>query len=182
MSRTGRLVTAAELERLPGDDCRYELVEGRVVRLSPVGYRHGRLVSRLLIVLNQHLHGRSPGAAVTEVGFVLATNPDTVRAPDAAFIRPDRLPSPDPAGFLHEPPDLAIEVQSPEDRPLDMRAKVEEYLDCGVPLVLTVDGERRTVTVHRRLTPPLVLRADDDLVDLGDVVEGFTCTLREIFD
>ena len=93
MSET-RLVTAEELERFPDDDYRYELVEGRVVRMSPVGYQHGKIVARLIFLLHRHLLDMPSGIVVTEVGFKLAANPDTVRGPDVAFVRNERMPSP----------------------------------------------------------------------------------------
>lgn len=177
------LVTAEELERFPSDDNRYELVEGRLVRMSPVGWDHARVVARLLRLIGNHLGDpvEARGAAVTELGFTLASNPDTVRAPDVAFIRPERLPRRGMRGFFHGPPDMAIEVLSPEDRPVDVRHKVEEYLACGVPLVVVVDPSERTVTAHRRLESPIAWRGAGDVVDLGDAIDGFRCELREIF-
>ena len=59
MSEIARLVTTEELEKFPDDDYRYELVDGRVVRMSPVGFQHGRIVARLCALLVQHVQGRS---------------------------------------------------------------------------------------------------------------------------
>jgi Uma2 family endonuclease len=182
MSESTHLVTAEELERFPDDDYRYELVQGRIVRMSPVGFQHGRVVTRLLFRLSQHLEDRNLGVVLTEVGFTLATKPDTVRAPDIAFVRQERIPSPDPRGFLSGPPDLAVEVLSPEDRPAEIRTKVDEYLAHGVPLVVVLDPDTRTATVSRRLTPPVPLLAEEDLLDLDDVIPDFRCSLREIFE
>jgi len=182
MSETSRVVTAEELERFPSDDRRYELVEGRVVRMSPVGYQHGRTVARVLFLFGQHLEGRNLGVVVTEVGFKLASNPDTVRAPDVAFIRQDRIPSSDPRGFLTGPPDLAVEMLSPDDRPAEIEAKVDEYFARGVALVLVIDAGLKTVTVFRSPVSPVTLRDGDDLLDLNDVVPGFSCQVHEIFE
>ena len=132
MSERARLVTAEELERFPDDDSRCELVAGRVIRMTPVGFQHGKVVARLMFLLSQHLDGRNLGVVLTEVGFKLAAGPDTVRAPDVAVIRQHRIPSPEPKGFWNGPPDLAVEVLSPDDRSGDVREKVEEYLACGV--------------------------------------------------
>ena len=181
MSETTRLVTADELEKLSEDDCRYELVAGRLSRMSPVGYLHGKIVMQLAALLGRYLEGRDLGTAVIEVGFKLASNPDTVRAPDLAFIRQDRIPPVDPRGFWQGPPDLAIEVLSPEDRPADVREKVEEYLLRGVTLVLVVDPSNKSVVAYRRLSAPIALRAGDDLLEVDDVVPGFHCRVRDIF-
>src|SRR6478672_9366656 len=116
MPADARLVTAEELEKFPDDDYRYELVEGRVVRMSPVGYRHGRIVVRIAVLLSGHVERHQLGVVLTDVGFKLASNPDTVRGTDLAFIRQARLPAQDLPGFWEGPPDLVIEVLSPDDR------------------------------------------------------------------
>jgi Uma2 family endonuclease len=181
MSRSTRLVTAEELERLPGDDYRYELVKGRVVRMSPVGWQHGKVVARLLLVLGKYLEQHTLGMVVTEVGFVLASNPDTVRAPDLAFIRQERLPAVDPRGFWRGAPDLAVEVLSPDDRAPEVEEKVDEYLQHGVTVVLVVDPHNESVSVHRRLAPPLALQGAHAVLEIGDVLPGFSATLASIF-
>jgi Uma2 family endonuclease len=181
MSETSRLVTAEELEKFPDDDYRYELVEGRVIRMSPVGYLHGRTVVRFCGVLDRHVRARTLGAVVTEVGFKLRSNPDTVRTPDIAFIRQERLPGTDPQGFWQGAPDLAVEVLSPEDRPAEVRAKVDEYLVHGVPAVVVIDRANETATVFRQSTSPLRLEPDA-ILDLTDIVQDFRCALRELFE
>ncbi len=179
MSSATPLVTAEELERQP-KDYRYELLQGRIVRMSPVGCQHGQVVTQLLFLLKQHLLHEPVGQVFTEVGFKLASRPDTVRAPDVAFVRRERLPSPAPKGFFQGPPDLAVEVRSPDERPSEIRGKVNEYLSAGVPLVVVVDPDDERVTCHRQLAPPVTLTADDCL-DFGDVIAGFTCQVSEIF-
>jgi Uma2 family endonuclease len=117
-----RLVTAAEMERWPEEDGKMELVEGRVIRMSPAGPSHGVVVMRLGVLLDAHVRPRGLGFVFPEVGFILRLNPDTVRAPDMAFLRGERMPAPDTRGFIKGPPDLAAEVLSPHDRPGEMRA------------------------------------------------------------
>ena len=181
MPEITRLVTAEELEKFPDDDYRYELVEGRVVRMSPVGFRHGATVVRFCALLMRHAQERGLGAVVTEVGFKLASNPDTVRAPDVAFIRQDRIPTPEPRGFWNGTPDLVVEVLSPDERSEDVRAKVGEYLTHRVPTVVVVDPDTQSIRVYRPAAPELPLAADD-VLDLSDVVAGFRCTVRELFE
>jgi len=181
MSNAARLVTAEELERLPSDDNRYELVEGRVIPMTPVTLLHGRVVARMCALIDAHIRlHRIPAFVGTEVGFKLASNPDTVRAPDVAFIRRDRVPTPDSKGFLHGPPDLAVEVLSPDDHPRDVQEKVDEYLACGVRLVIVIDSDAQTATVFRPSAAPVVLR-DADALDLDEIVPGFRCPVAEIF-
>jgi len=182
MPETTHLVTADELERFPPDDHRYELVDGRIIPMSPVSFQHGKVVLQLGFLLSRYLQSRPVGVVVTEVGFTLAFGPDTVRAPDIAFIRNDRVPSPNARGFVTGPPDLAIEVLSPDDRPADVRAKVDEYLARGVALVVVIDPDQKTVRTHGPSAPPATLRAGEDRLDLSNVIPGFSCSLREIFE
>jgi Uma2 family endonuclease len=182
MSQPARLVTAEELERFPRDDRRYELVAGRVVPMSPVGFDHGRIVSELIFLLRQHLLHTNAGSVFAELGVKLASRPDTVRAPDVSYIRRDRIPSPAPGGFWNGPPDLAIEVLSPDDRPGDVRDKVQEYLSHGVLVVVVVDPDSKTVAIHRPARPAVHVRDEEACVDLDDVVPGFRCTTRRIFN
>jgi Uma2 family endonuclease len=172
------LVTAEELERSP--DRWFELVEGRLVRVSPVGFRHGKVVMNLGFLLMQHPDARRLGYVVTEVGFKLASNPDTVRAPDLAFVRHERVPVPNPKGFVDGPPDFAVEALSPGDKPAALRTKVREYLASGVPAVLTLESDEDVVTVYRPGRAPITLGADDTL-DLDDVIAGFRCRVGDLF-
>ena len=181
MPESARLVTAEELEKFPDDDYRYELVEGRVIRMSPVGWQHGKLVVRLISLLNEFVEDRNLGAVVTEVGFKLASNPDTVRGPNLAFVRQERIPATGLRGFWHGPPDLVVEVLSPDGRASEVRAKVDEYLRRGVAVVIVVDPDDETVSVHRRLSPPVLLGGADAVLEVGDLIPGFSCTLRQIF-
>jgi Uma2 family endonuclease len=182
MFEHGALATAEQLERYSSDDRRCELVKGRIVRMSPVGPEHGRRVVRLIVLLEPHVRVRDLGLVLTEVGFKLASNPDTVRAPDVAFVRRDRIPSPLPPGFLHGPPDLAIEVLSPEERRSEIAAKIDEYLEAGVAAVVVVDPERHEMTLHRRSAAPIVARAADETIELGDVIPDFTLRVGDVFD
>ncbi len=180
MSEAARLVTAEELERLPDDDRRYELVEGRVICMSPVGFQHGRIVMQFGSLLHQHVQPRKLGVVMTEVGFKLASNPDTVRAPDIAFIRQDRIPLSEPRGFWNGPADLAVEVLSPDDQQSAVRTKVEQYLTRGVAVVVVIDPDAETAATFRRSAPPAILHGVE-LLDLDDVVPGFSCRVEEIF-
>src|SRR5262245_46140244 len=149
MPETARLVTADELERFPRDDRRYELVAGRIVRMTPVGYPHSRIALQFGSILREHVVANRLGVLVLELGFRLTMNPDTVRAPDVAFIRQNRIPAVEPKGFWQGGPDLAVEVLSPEDVAGEVRSKVEEYLAHGVPVVAVLDLATKSAEIHR---------------------------------
>ena len=130
-------------------------------------------------MLHAHVGSHGLGVVVTEVGFVLATSPDTVRAPDVAFVAADRIPSANACGFFAGPPDLAVEVMSPEDRATETAARVADYLRHGTAVVLVVDPERQTASVHRQFATTIVSSADD-VIDLDDVVPGFRVSVRDV--
>jgi Uma2 family endonuclease len=176
-----RLVTAEEFARIPNDDYHYELVEGRVVRMSPPGSRHAVLATRIAAVLLQHSEANHLGAVMAVGGFKIAANPDTVREPDIAFVDQARIPATGvPDGYWPGPPDLAVEIKSPGDRPAEIRAKVTDYLTRGVRLVWVVDPKAQTVTAHSPESSPVVHGAAD-ILDAGEVVPGFSCPVRRIF-
>jgi Uma2 family endonuclease len=174
-------VTAEELLARPRDDRRWELVRGQLVRMSPVNFEHGRVVIRVAVRLDRYVERQRIGVVVTEVGFVLETSPDTVRAPDVAFVRQDRVPVRDARGFFVGAPDLAIEVLSPDDRQADVDAKVAEYLAHGVVVVGVVDPVAQTASIFRRHAPVVELTQAEQVLDLSDVVPGFRCALSELF-
>jgi Uma2 family endonuclease len=119
---------------------------------------------------------------VGEPGFILAVNPDTVRAPDVAFITHERLaPTGVPTGYFRGVPDLAVEVVSPNDRYTDVAEKIAEWLEYGVRMVVVVDPRRKAVDVHRPGQPTRTLGMDDTL-DGEDVVPGWSLAVRDLFD
>jgi Uma2 family endonuclease len=132
--------------RLP----RAELVAGQVVEMVLPGTRHGMLVALIADRLREHVVPRKLGMVTAEAGFVLSRDPSTVRGPDVAVVLRHRVPSPVPKQFFEGPPDLAVEVLSPDDRPGEVAAKVADYLRAGTTAVWTVDPDQETVTVHTR--------------------------------
>lgn len=107
-------------------------------------------------------------------GFKLASDPDTVRAPDVAFVAQDRAQVIGrPRGYWPGPPDLAVEVLSPADRHSAVEGKALDWLDAGARAVLVVDPVRRTATVYRTRDDIRVREAGEEL-ELGDVVRGWS--------
>ena len=110
--------TAEDLQHLPSTEQRMELVKGKVYELAPAGGRHGSVAMRIANRLANYVNERHLGEVfAAETGFILRRDPDTVRAPDAAFVAAGRLPAGDlPAGYPELAPDLVVEVRSPSDR------------------------------------------------------------------
>jgi Uma2 family endonuclease len=183
MAVNQRLMTADELMHLPDDGQRHELVRGELRTMPPGGWEHGFESIKVAASLAPHvIRNKLGGVAGADTGFWLTRAPDTVRAPDLAFVRRERLPEgPARRGYFDGAPDLAVEVISPNDRYSEVDEKIGEYLAHGTRMVLVVDPRRRTVTVHRPGQPVRVLGADD-MLDGEDVVPGWTMPVRDIFD
>ena len=183
MSTTEQLMTADELLRMPDDGFRYELVKGELRKMAPAGHEHGRVAVRFTWRLAQHVETNNLGVVyAAETGFTLATNPDTVRAPDVAFVSRERLDEVKRAsGFWPGAPDLAVEVVSPGDTYTEVQEKAIDWLAAGARMVLALNPRKRTVTVYRSLNDIVILN-DDATLDLDDVVPGFKILVKDIFD
>lgn len=173
-------MTAEELLYLSLPDKRTELVRGRLIVREPAGSRHGAVANLLAYRLTAHVETPRAGRVyAAETGFTLARHPDTVRAPDVAFVCAARLPASEPAGFFDGAPDLAVEVLSIDDRPEDVLQKVADWLTAGARLVWVVDTERGGARVYRADGTETLLGADGTLSG-EDVLPGFVCPLRAL--
>jgi Uma2 family endonuclease len=177
------LVTADELLTKRFPEKHVELVAGIVRHMTPAGGMHGALAAELLRVVANHVHQHELGRAfIAETGFILARDPDTVRAPDVAFISTARLQSRvKPQGFIEGGPDLAVEVLSPDDSWSEISAKVAEYFRADTRAVWVVDPSTRTVTVHESEGANRRLDESQHL-DGGAVLAGFSHPIRALFD
>ena len=174
------LMTADELLRTNLPDKHVELLRGVLVVREPAGYRHGAVTARLTKLLMDVVDDRGLGRMLAAgTGFQLATDPDTVRAPDVAFVRRERLPSPEPAGYAALAPDLVVEVLSPGDRPGETLRTVADWLKAGSRLVWVVDPNRRVVHVYRQDGSEALI-AEPRVLSGEDVVPGFEGRLGEI--
>ena len=175
-------MTAEELFRLPDDNCRYALVRGELQRMAAAGFQHGAVVMNVAGPLSQHVKAHGLGVVCgAETGFVLARDPDTVLAPDVAFVRRERIPASGlPATFWKGAPDLAVEVTSPGDTRREVADKVASWLAAGTRLVWVVDVRRATVTIHEPDGTPRRL-AGSDALDGEPLFPGFRLPVTDIF-
>ena len=174
-----QLMTADELLQARIPDKHVELVRGVLVVREPPGLRHGRIAIELGSRLADHVRRGSLGRVYVESGFHLASDPDTVRGPDIAFISQGRVPEPEPAGYAALAPDLVVEILSPGDRPGEVLAKVADWLSGGTRLVWVVDADRRVARVYRADGTESVLSAEEALLG-EDVLPEFSCPLEAI--
>jgi len=177
------LLSAEDLFTIGTEDVRADLIRGELFEMSPAGDDHGAIGGRFAGYLGIFVLPRRLGNIyVAETGFVLRRAPDTVVAPDVAFVRAERLsPTRDRRGFLPLAPDLAVEVVSPTDRPRLITRKIESYREAGTPLLVVVYPVPRRVTVYRDGHEPLELAMDDAFA--GDpVLPGFRLPVKDLFD
>jgi Uma2 family endonuclease len=175
-------MTAQELFELPPDHLRHELVRGELVTMPPTGDIHGARTGRITLRLGEFIDKHNLGLFFgAETGFLLARNPDTVRAPDFAFLSQARLAQQNLTGkFYPGAPDLAVEVLSPSDTASEVLEKIDAWLAAGTRMVWVVDPEKQTLTVYAPERQPRTLRLADTLQG-EDVLPGFQLPLAEIF-
>ena len=182
MATTGtKLMTAEELLAMPDDGYRYELIRGVLIRMAPAGHSHGRESNRVNRTLSNHVFDNGLGETyAAETGFVLARSPDTVLAPDVAFVRKEREEAArDVSGYFPGPPDLAVEVISPNDRLTEVADKVSEWLEHGTRMVIVVNPRNRTVRIHT--ADGVEELAETDTLAGGDVLPGWSMPVTDIF-
>ena len=167
---------------MPDDGMRREIVGGELRVMTPAGAEHGRVAMTLGLLLAGHVRQHGVGVAfAAETGFLLAHEPDTVRAPDAAFISKARAETVGmTTRFWPGAPDFAAEVVSPDDRFSEVEEKALMWLQAGATAVLVVDPARHTATVYRRAGEVRV-HTESDTIDLSDAVPGWRVTVSELF-
>ena len=176
-----RITTAEELFNMPDDGYRYELVRGKLRKMAPAGSEHGDISSDIHFSLTAYVRENNLGRTrIAEPGFILERAPDSVRAPDIAFVRRERIEAIGKTiRYWPEAPDLAIEVISPNDRYSEVNEKVADYLAAGTRMVVVVNPRNRTVNVH---TPDNTITLEmGDTLDGGEVVPGWQMPLTDIF-
>jgi Uma2 family endonuclease len=177
-----KVITADQLWRMPDDGMRRELVRGELRVMTPAGAEHGRVAMRVGRLLANHVDEHALGVALAaETGFVLGHDPDTVRAPDAAFVSKERADNVGrTARFWPGAPDFAAEVLSPGDSFTEVEEKALMWLGAGTRAVVVLDPERKTATVYRGKGEARAHTVQDTL-DLSDAVPGWRVTVRELF-
>jgi len=178
------LLTVDEFLTHPAAQERSELVRGVIRMMTPASGPHGIVSGNILVLLSNHVRAYTLGQCFSDgTGFALPGLPNTVRSPDAAFVRAGRLPAaglPTESGFLPLAPDLAVEVLSPSETASDLEEKLADYRAAGTPLVWVVDPAKRRMTVISADAPMRWLREGDTL-DGGSIVPGFSCPVAELF-
>ena len=173
-----KLITADELLAM-GDIGRCELIYGELVMMSPAGLEHGVVAMRIGRLLSDFVDTHDLGVVVAaETGFKVESNPDLVRAPDAAFIAKHRLAGGIPKAYFEGVPDLAVEVASPGDSRRYIAEKVNMWLANGSAACWVAHPTLKTITVYRHGEEPVT---ETDEVSDEKLLPGFVLPLAEVF-
>lgn len=175
-----KLITGEELLRMP-DLGPCELVDGRIVPMTPPGDEHGDIEAELVMRLRLYGKESKRGRAVTgDTGIYIRRDPDTVRGPDVLFISKERDAKPRAKGYFEVAPELVVEVLSPDYRPGQFKEKLRDYFSADVKVVWVVDPQARRVLVYRSMTEITELRVGQVLTD-EDLLPGFSLSISDLF-
>ena len=182
IGHSGGLVTADDLLMLEASGKSTELVRGKLIVREPPSTYHGRVQATLNVIVGSHVRAHALGALFgQDTGFKIASDPDTVRAPDLAFVDRTRVAQIPRRGYAALAPDLAAEILSPDDRPGEVLAKVGDWLAAGVRLVWVIDPDRRAASGYRADGSVATVSSDADM-DGEAVLPGLSFPLSDLFD
>jgi Uma2 family endonuclease len=181
MSTSTVLMTAEELMQLNDDGFRHELINGELITMPLPGTPHGRITARLSGRLEDFVWEHDLGEVYAESGFKLTANPDTVLGPDITFVSKHRLQEAgEVKGYWPGPPDLAVEVLSPSDRPSMVKTRISRLFAYGVKQLWIVNPKDHTVTIYRSFSDSQTFSGSDHL-EADDILPGFRISLNRIF-
>ncbi len=166
------------------DDCFYEVVDGQIVELPPMGAYECDIASFLAFMLGQVVNAQQLGKMVVETLFWLDRAGKLKRRPDLAFVSAKkwpirrRAPKTEAWDLI---PDLVVEVVSESNTAKEVIQKVVDYVSAGSRLVWVVYPDLKQVHVYTDLTSARILTEPAEL-DGGDVVPGFRLSLTELFE
>lgn len=177
---TAETTTAAELLARSSEFGRYELLKGELKMMSPAGGDHGAIAMQIALSMKSFVDQQGGKLYAAETGFILERNPDTVRAPDVAYIAEGRVDSARTPKYIPIAPDFVAEVTSPNDKAEEVAEKIQWWLDQGVRLVWVADPANRCVTTHLPNGDAHVYRSGDTVTG-GDVMVGLSVAVDELF-
>lgn len=179
---TATRMTLDEFLELPETEPPSEFVCGRIIPKPMPTWNHGSLAARIAAFFTIYFMKRQEGFVHVELRHA-ELDEDRAYLPDVSVTRIENAPTTSQerrSGAIEQPPDIAIEITSPDDRPGRLADKLAFYLRVGVPLVWIVEPEERTVAVYRPGEPVEIL-GPEDTIDAAPVLTEFSLPLRDLF-
>jgi Uma2 family endonuclease len=176
-------LTIKDLERLQSEnpDYRMELVGGEIIVMSPSGLESDEVAAAIVTELNNWVRSRRLGrVAASSAGFILPNEDKDVRAPDASFIKAERLKR-TTEDYVQLLPDLMFEVKSKSDTLPKLRSKIQEFLRLGTQVGVLVDPRTRTMEVYRpgRENPEIL--QDGDVLTVPELLPEWELAIASIW-
>jgi Uma2 family endonuclease len=169
---------------IPSGDALYEVVDGRIVELPPIGAYESDIANFLAQLLDAHARKSRLGRVFLELLFRIDTARNLKRRPDLAFVSAARWPFGKrvPRGEAWDMvPDLAVEVISPSNGAAEIACKIHDYFQTGTLLVWVIYPETREVYVYTSVSYVQILIEPAEL-DGGDLLPGFRISLDRLFE
>jgi Uma2 family endonuclease len=174
----GQRMTLDEFLVLPNDGPSLEYDDGVVTQKVAAKPVHGSFQSFIYDTLNHFARPRRLGLVLTETRFV---TPNWSPVPDVIFYRRERLAVRRPPEDFTDPPELAVEIVSPDQSLASLQRKSLRYMAVGVKVALVIAPNDGSVFEFRPDQPLRILQGDDQ-IDLDDILPGFEMTVRELFE
>jgi len=175
-------LTVKDLERLQSQlpDYRMELVGGEIIIMSPSGLESDEVAAEIIRQLGNWVRPRRLGrVSASSAGFILPNVDKDVRAPDASFIRAERLRR-TTENYAQLVPDLVFEVKSKSDSLEKLRQKLQSFLELGTQVGVLVDPRTRTVEVYRPRAEKAVL-GNGDVLTVPELLPGWELAIAEVW-
>lgn len=168
----------------PGEDVFYEVVDGEVIEIPPMGTFEADIANLLAELINDHARPRKLGRAFVEVLYRIDADRKIRRQPDVAFVSASRWPvgkRAPKANSWQVVPDLAVEVVSPSDLAAHLNRKISDFFQAGTVAVWVIYQETRQVYVYSSPTAVEILTPPAEL-DGGAILPGFRLPVARLFD
>lgn len=175
-----RVLLTPEDEEKIFNSSEYEIVGGEVYERPMPNPEHARIQAKLAAKMLIFVEENNLGMVYTECHFRLTE--DQTRVPDVAFVSFESFPDTgEPTGSRWlTPPDLAVEIVSPNDVLQEVYEKIDEYLNAGVKQVWLIIPEQRILTVYRSRKNVTILTEEDELIG-ENVLPNFRVKLSYLF-
>ena len=176
---TKTLLTLEQFLHLPDDGMQHELNRGELVTMPPPMSAHSEIVRRVHEALLKYVPGSGSGRVYVEAGYLLRTEPKTIRQPDVSFLQSARAELFSEQRYFEGAPELAVEVVSPANTAQDLEDKIEQYLAFGAKAVWVIYPKQRRVRVYRVGGEQTVLEETGDITE-PELFPGLSIQVRAI--